>query len=186
MVSEKVRFLLLKAMTNQVPRFSGFRAHRREAEAPRQEVINGKVTLGYVLHALFAKNNTILTLSRRYRRVGNKTEKMSDQELLMEQVRPPQDVVCTVSTGQLGFRGSKKSQYEAAFQTCAEMFRRMDELKINTKVELVLRKFGEGREAFTNVLNGKEGNKTRPLVYRVTDGTKLIYGSNRAPVKRRV
>jgi small subunit ribosomal protein S11 len=156
------------------------------ADNTKPEVINGKLTIGYVLSGTFTKNNTMLTLAKRYRRVGSATATMSAQDLLIEQVRPPQEVVTSVTAGMLGFRGSKKSQYEAAFRTCAEMFKRMDDLKLNKKVELVLRQFGEGREAFLNVLNGKEGTRTRPLIYRVTDGTRLNYGSNRAPVKRRV
>lgn len=151
-----------------------------------QEVVNGKLTMSYVLAGRFGKNNTMLTLSRRYRHVGDSTANMTAQDLLIEHIRPPEELITSVTAGMLGYRGSKKSQYEAAFRASAEMFRRMDEMKLSKRIELVLKNFGEGREAFINVLNGREGTKTRPLVYRVTDGTKLNYGSNRAPVKRRV
>jgi small subunit ribosomal protein S11 len=166
-----------------------FKAHRvfpgqKPASGPPA---NGKQVVGYVLHGKFTNNNAILTLARRYIRVGKLAEKLSEQERIIDQVRPRQEPVCSISAGQLGFRGSKKSGYEASFQTSSRMFQYMEEKGLlNRKIEIVFRNFGEGREAFLNVLNGKEGTKIRPLVNRVTDGSKIRFGGDRPPGKRRV
>ncbi|KAA8908031.1 hypothetical protein TRICI_004858 [Trichomonascus ciferrii] len=161
----------------------GFRQQQQTTKLPA----DGKLTVGYVLHGQFTRNNTILTLTRRYRRVGKKAEHMSLMEQLIEKVRPQQEVKLSLSTGQLGYRNTKQGEYEAAFQTAARMFKLMEERGYTDKeLELVFRQFADGREAFLNALNGKEGNKIRPLVSRVTDGTRIRFGGSRPPNKRRL
>lgn len=159
-----------------------------KAEQDKRALASGKQTVGYVLHGKFTNNNTVLTLSRQYCLVGDKAKDMTWQQRLIDTVRPQQEVVKTITSGQLGFRNTKKSSYEAAFQTSAAMMRLIDQQRLlnGTRLEIVFRNFGEGREAFLNVLNGKEGTRVRDKVYRVTDGTKLKFGGDRAPVRRRV
>lgn len=158
-------------------------AHAASPKVPA----NGKLVVGYAIHGQFTKNNTILTLSSKYRRVGKLAEKLSEQEQLIEQVRPLQDVKVSLSTGYLGFRNTKQGQYEASFQTAAKLFQLMEEKGyLDSDLEIVFKQFGEGREAFTNALNGKEGMKVRPLVTRFTDATKIKFGGHRAPVRRRM
>lgn len=154
----------------------------------RKALATGKQTVGYVLHGKFTNNNTVLTLTRQYCIVGEKAEAMTWQQRLIDTVRPQQEVVKTISSGQLGFRNTKKSSYEASFQTSAAMMRLIDQKRLlnGSRLEIVFRNFGEGREAFLNVLNGKEGTRVRDKVYRVTDGTKIKFGGDRAPVRRRV
>lgn len=148
---------------------------------------DGKLTVGYVLHGQFTRNNTILTLTRKYRRVGKKAENMTLMEQLIEKTRPQQEVKISLSTGNLGFRNTKQGEYEAAFQTTTKMFQLMEERGYNDKeLEIVFRQFAEGREAFLSALSGKEGNKIRPLVSRVTDGSRIRFGGSRAPGKRRL
>lgn len=143
----------------------------------------------HVLHCLFTRNNTVLTLSRRVHRVRPEAVDGGelDQAALIDLVRPQQEVLFTVTTGQLGFRGTKKSTYDAAYQTAAKMFDRMAERKLlDRDIELVTRNFGENRQAFFNALMGKEGTHVRPLVKRITDGTRIKFGGDRAPNRRRV
>lgn len=151
----------------------------------------------HVLHARFSKNNTILTLSRRVHRSPSELElpnipsdvepkDVYNQNQMIDMIRPQQEALITVSTGQLGFRGTSKSTYDAAFQTTARMFALMAEKGLTTKnVELVTRNFGESREAFFKALFGKEGTRIRPLIKRISDGTRLKFGGDRAPNKQR-
>lgn len=148
---------------------------------------NGKKRVGYVLHGQFTRNNVILTLSSQYYKVGKLAEGLSPQELAIDKIRPCEDVLISLSTGCLGYRNTKQGQYEAAFQTTAKMFKLMEERGfLDHRLELVFRQFSEGREAFSNVLMGKEGVKVRRNVTRVTDCSKIKFGGDRAPGRRRV
>lgn len=148
---------------------------------------DGKYVTSHGLHCQFTRNNTILTLVKRFRRVGKLAENLPEEEKILDIVRPQQEVLLCISAGHLGFRGSKKSSYEASFQCTSKLFEEMEQRGLlKNKVEIIFKDFGEGREAFTNVLNGKEGTKVRPLIYRVTDHTVVKFGGDRAPGKRRV
>lgn len=174
-----------------------FRERSPFSRAPRLPVMkvdpkdalpaDGKYVISHGLHCQFTRNNTILTLVKRFRRVGKLAENLSDEEKILDIVRPQQEVLVCISAGHLGFRGSKKSSYEASFQCTSKLFDEMEQRGLlKTKIEIIFKDFGEGREAFTNVLNGKEGTKIRPLIYRVTDHTIVKFGGDRAPGKRRV
>jgi small subunit ribosomal protein S11 len=54
------------------------------------------------------------------------------------------------------------------------------------KLEVVLRGFGEGRQAFTQALMGIEGRLIRPRVSRVSDATRIKFGGARSPNPRRL
>jgi ribosomal protein S11 len=53
-------------------------------------------------------------------------------------------------------------------------------------VEVIMRGFGPGREAFQKALLGSEGHLIRPLVKRVSDATRLKFGGARSPNVRRL
>lgn len=158
---------------------------------------SSKLLPEHVLHARFAKNNTILTLSRRVYQPSSELDLTNipadvepkdiyNQRQMIDMIRPRQEALITVSTGQLGFRGTSKSTYDAAFQTSARMFGLMVDKGLTTKnLEIVTRNFGESREAFFKALFGKEGTRIRPLIKRLTDGTRLKFGGDRAPNKQR-
>lgn len=141
-----------------------------------------------VLHCGFGRNNTILTLSRRvykYERPPQKPE--LEQEYMIDQVRPNQEVLLTVTTGQLGFKGTHKGTYDAAFQTAAKMFKEMeDKGYIGEPIELVTRNFGQNRHAFFATLMGREGVKVSKFIRQITDATRIKFGGDRSPNKRRV
>ncbi|VVT47229.1 uncharacterized protein SAPINGB_P001607 [Magnusiomyces paraingens] len=157
------------------------------APAPPPEPEDGKQRVGYVLHCKFTPNNTILTLTSQYVRVGKRYVKLTKEERYMDLVRPLEDVRINLTAGILGFRHTKQGEYEAGFQTAARMFALMSEREfLDHPLEIILSNFGKGREAFLNALNGAEGNLVRPLVTRVTDGTKIRIGGVRPPRARRV
>ncbi|KAG4301057.1 hypothetical protein PCK1_002756 [Pneumocystis canis] len=112
----------------------------------------------YHLHALCSDNNTIITLTNsHYNRI-----------------------IC-VTGGMVGFKKSQRGGYEAGYQACISMFERMTKKNIHpTKLEIILRGFGKGREAIFKCINGTEGAPFRPFIYRITDATRLKFGGVRA------
>lgn len=148
---------------------------------------DGKLRVGYVLHCKFTSNNTIITLTSQYRRVGKLAEKLSPSDQYLDKVRPCEDVVINLTAGLVGFRNTKQGEYEAGFQTAKRMFELMNERKLlDLPIEVIMSNFGKGREAFVNALNGSEGNAIRPNIARVSDGTKIKIGGVREPRARRV
>ncbi|KAB8238797.1 hypothetical protein ETB97_008199 [Aspergillus alliaceus] len=118
------------------------------------------------LHVYSHKHNTILTLTR-----------------------PNGNPLLSMGCGNLGFRKGHRSGYDPAYQLTSHVFGQMQErgylLDIN-RLEVVLRGFGPGREAFTKVLLGGEGKNIRGLVSRVTDGTRIKFGGTRSRKVRRL
>lgn len=53
-------------------------------------------------------------------------------------------------------------------------------------LDIELKDFGKGRQAFINALNGKEGNGLRQRVRYISDTTTLKFGGVRAPNMRRL
>lgn len=95
----------------------------------------------------------------------------------------------SVSTGNIGFRKGARGSYEAAFQLGAYMVGRIEKqglLKEIHAIEIILRDFGPGREAFTKILLGGDGKIIRDRVVRVMDATKLKFGGVRSKRSRRL
>lgn len=103
--------------------------------------------------------------------------------------KPDRGAIVSVSTGNLGFRKSRRGQYDAAYQTVAYVLERLRfggwHTKIN-RIELVLRGFGTGREAGVKVLMSPEGAIWREKVVRVADATRLKFGGTRSRARRRL
>lgn len=74
--------------------------------------------------------------------------------------------------------GGKKSPQPAMMITDMEMKRR--------GIEVVLRGYGFGREAFQKALLGSEGRIIKGLVKRVSDNTRLKFGGTRSRAVRRL
>ena len=53
-------------------------------------------------------------------------------------------------------------------------------------IEVILRGYGNGREAFQKAILGPEGRLIKNLVKKVTDGTRLKFGGVRSPAVRRL
>ncbi|KAG5439644.1 hypothetical protein PCK2_000778 [Pneumocystis canis] len=87
----------------------------------------------------------------------------------------------------VGFKKSQRGGYEAGYQACISMFERMTQKNIRpTKLEIILRGFGKGREAIFKCINGTEGAPFRPFIHRITDATRLKFGGVRGRKARRL
>ncbi|KIX95657.1 uncharacterized protein Z520_08777 [Fonsecaea multimorphosa CBS 102226] len=129
---------------------------------------------------------------------------------------PNRNPILSFSCGNLGLRNAQKASYDASFQLAAYTFRKMAEKQwklggsksnkhnnnpwctlSNIKkpaysgspgagIEVIFRGYGPGREAFQKALLGTEGRMIKPLIAKVTDGTRLKFGGTRSPQVRRL
>lgn len=119
---------------------------------------------------------------------------------------PSRDVIMSYSAGNIGLRKGQRKTFDAAYNLAAYTFRKMAEKnwKIGGKkspqppmmlndqsvktrgIEVVLRGYGQGREAFQKALLGSEGRLVKGLVKRVTDNTRLKFGGTRSRAVRRL
>ncbi|KAK9378817.1 uncharacterized protein V2V93DRAFT_375129 [Kockiozyma suomiensis] len=134
-----------------------------------------KVYIRYVWHASFSRNNTHYTLSAIYRDVANPYS------------LPGEEVKISMSTGQVGFKGSAKSGLEAMYQlTLAFVAKIVENGYTDLFIELQLRGFSRNRSSLLQLLNGRETEAIRHKINRVSDGTKLRVGGVRPKHARRV
>ncbi|KAH6695259.1 hypothetical protein F5X68DRAFT_198170 [Plectosphaerella plurivora] len=102
--------------------------------------------------------------------------------------KPDRGAIISMSCGNIGFRKARRKTYDAAYQLMAYVLERLKyagwEPKIN-RIELVLRGFGQGREACVKVLMAPEGEKWRKKIVRVADGTRIKFGGTRSPNPKR-
>lgn len=118
------------------------------------------------LHIYATKHNTHLTLSK-----------------------PNRDALISVSCGNIGFRKAGRGTYDAAYQLAAFVMSRIQDkglLPQITKLELIYRGFGPGREAVTKAILGSEGKRIRGLICRLSDSTRLKFGGTRSKKPRRL
>lgn len=119
---------------------------------------------------------------------------------------PSRDVIMSYSAGNIGLRKGQRKSFDAAYNLAAYTFRKMAERnwKIGGKksvqpammlndmevkrrgIEVVLRGYGLGREAFQKALLGSEGRVVKGLVKRVTDNTRTKFGGARSRAVRRL
>ncbi|KAF2735223.1 translational machinery component [Polyplosphaeria fusca] len=102
---------------------------------------------------------------------------------------PDRNPLISVSCGNIGFRKAGRGSYDAAYQLAAFVMSRIQDKGLLVQIqrlEVVYRGFGQGREAVTKALLGNEGKKVRPLVVKLTDGTRLKFGGVRSPRPRRL
>ncbi|KAE8152297.1 hypothetical protein BDV25DRAFT_151285 [Aspergillus avenaceus] len=118
------------------------------------------------LHVYAHKHNTILTLTR-----------------------PNGNPLLSLGCGNMGFRKSGRGGYDPAYQLAVHVFAQIQERGLMmdiSRLEIILRGFGQGREAFTKVLLGGEGKNIRGLVSRVADATRIKFGGTRSRKVRRL
>lgn len=146
-------------------------------------------TVKYILNCLFTKNNTHFTYSAVTEDLNflKNNPQLSYNEKFLYYLKLPQKVKFQMSTGNLGFRKAARGEYEASFQSSAKLFQIIHSRKLLDKsIEIIMKDFGKGREAFIAALNGKEGNLIRPHITRISDSTSLKFGGVRAPRPRRL
>lgn len=151
---------------------------------------NERVVL-WKLYGTFHKHNTLLSLVAVVEDLDfmEKNSHLSYNEKVLYYLELPHQLKLHVSAGQLGFRKAQRAEYEAGYQVSARMFKLIEEKNImgpGDKIELVMKDFGKGREAFVNALQGKEGSKVRPHVTRISDNTTLKFGGSRSKHLRRL
>ncbi|KAF8468857.1 hypothetical protein BDZ91DRAFT_694738 [Kalaharituber pfeilii] len=100
---------------------------------------------------------------------------------------PKKNSIISMSTGNIGFKKSHRGSYDAAYQLAATVFAKLEEKGITPKnLEVVLRDFGEGREAVLKALLGNEGRNLKGAIRRVTDATRVKFGGTRSKKPRRL
>lgn len=143
------------------------------------------------IYGLFHRHNTLLSLVGVVEDLDfvEKNKHLSYNEQVLYYLQLPHHTKIHVSAGQLGFRKGQRAEYEAGYQVSARFFKLIEEKNLigpNDKVELIMRDFGKGREAFLSALQGKEGSKIKSNIARVSDSTKLKFGGVRSKKLRRL
>lgn len=151
---------------------------------------NEKVVL-WKLYGSFHRHNTLLTLVAVVEDLDfmEKSQHLTYNEKVLYYLQLPHHPKIHISAGQLGFRKAQRAEYEAGYQVTTKMFKTIEEKNLigpNDKLELVLKDFGKGREAFLSALQGKEGSSIKPNVVRISDDTKLQFGGSRPKKLRRL
>ena len=116
--------------------------------------------------------------------------------------RPSRDPILSFSAGNLGFRKAQRSQWDTCYQVAGYTLRKMMEkqwrrggAKSNSpqltmsdvsRIEVIIRGFGPGRDAFQKAILGPEGRLIKTKIVRVTDATRLKFGGCRSPNVRRL
>lgn len=148
--------------------------YRRGGEEREQSVDEKNTILSTIsqmkkphrLHVYSHKHNTHITLSD-----GN---------------RQP---IISVSAGNIGFRKANRGSYDAAYQLGSYVMGRIKQRGLLAQIEgieLILRDFGQGREAIQKILLGTEGTFVRDKIVRVMDATRLKFGGVRSRRPRRL
>lgn len=181
------RWLSNSAVTSAVARSGVAAASNTKAFSSAK---NEKVVM-WKIYATFHRHNTLCSLVAVVEDLDfmKKNEHLTYNEKVLYYMQLPHQVKLHVSAGMLGFRKAHRAEYEAGYQVSSRLFKMIEEKKLfgpNDKVELILRDFGKGREAFTSALQGKEGANVRPHIVRVTDNTKLKFGGSRSKKLRRL
>lgn len=119
---------------------------------------------------------------------------------------PDRDPILSFSCGNLGLKKHSRGTFDAAYQLAAYTFRKIAEktwriggkksqskvISINDpdfkmrQIEVILRGYGDGREAFQKAILGAEGRLVKHLIKKVTDGTRLKFGGTRSRAVRRL
>ncbi|PWW76415.1 translational machinery component [Tuber magnatum] len=101
--------------------------------------------------------------------------------------RPNGNCIISKSTGNVGIKGAAKGSFDAAFQLASHVLGKIAEMaEVPRNVELLLRNYGPGRDAFFKALMGREGQFLRGSIRRVTDSTRIKFGGTRSKALRRL
>ncbi|KKA26297.1 hypothetical protein TD95_001764 [Thielaviopsis punctulata] len=103
--------------------------------------------------------------------------------------RPDRNPIIAMSCGNIGIRKSRRKNYDAAYQLTAYVLERLYHQGWQHKIknlEVILKGFGQGREAATKVLLGQEGKLIADKIKRVSDATTIKFGGTRSKNPRRI
>lgn len=122
---------------------------------------------------------------------------------------PSRNPILSFSCGNIGLRKAQRSSFDAAYQLATYTMKRMALIswrqggkgmpatapvrnlhqlngRMDEGIEVIMRGFGPGREAFQKALLGSEGTTVRSKICKVTDATRLKFGGARSPAVRRL
>jgi small subunit ribosomal protein S11 len=137
-----------------------------EAEEEEAAVDPGSFGREYNINIFTHKHNTHITVSK-----------------------PNRDAILSLSTGNIGFKGSKRGTFDAAYQLGVYAMNRLTNEGWHQKIKylgITFRGFGQGRDAMSKVLLGNEGRLFRDAIRHVSDGTRLKFGGTRSKRPRRL
>ncbi|RFU81550.1 37s ribosomal s11 [Trichoderma arundinaceum] len=103
--------------------------------------------------------------------------------------KPNREPIISMSCGNIGFRKSRRGTFDSAYSLTKYVLERLIHtgwpMKIQ-RLELVLRGFGQGREAAVKVLMSPEGKVLRDKIVRVADSTRIKFAGTRSEKPRRL
>ncbi|GAB0135080.1 hypothetical protein EsDP_00003431 [Epichloe bromicola] len=103
--------------------------------------------------------------------------------------KPNREPIISMSCGNIGYRKSRRGTFDSAYSLTKYVLERLIHtgwpMKIQ-RLELVLRGFGQGREAVVKVLMSPEGKILRDKIVRVADSTRIKFGGTRSEKPRRL
>ncbi|KAK5996653.1 Small ribosomal subunit protein uS11m [Cladobotryum mycophilum] len=103
--------------------------------------------------------------------------------------KPNREPIISMSCGNIGFRKSRRGTFDSAYSLTKYVLERLIHtgwpMKIG-RLELVLRGFGQGREAVIKVLMSPEGKILRDKIVRVADSTRIKFAGTRSEKPRRL
>ncbi|QBM90657.1 small subunit ribosomal protein S11 [Metschnikowia aff. pulcherrima] len=178
-------------LSTSLAAFATARSAMASRTKPFEVVKKNERVVMWKLYASFHRHNTHCSFVAVVEDLDflKKNEDLSYNEKVLYYMQLPHHIKLHYSAGMLGFRKSNRAEYEAAYQVSTRLFKDIEEKNLlapNDKVEVVLKDFGKGREAFSSALQGKEGAFIRPHIVRVTDNTKLKFGGARSKKLRRL
>lgn len=103
--------------------------------------------------------------------------------------RPNRNAIVSMSCGNVGFKKARRGSFDAAYSLTKYVLERLVYMGYTNKisrVELLLRGFGQGREAASKVIMSPEGKFLRDKIVRVTDSTRVKFAGSRSKGKRRL
>lgn len=144
-----------------------------------------KEDLNHRMHIFSHRHNTHITIVQPERpAVVSLTSSKSDAGK-----EKMQDVLISMSAGNIGFKKAARGSYDAAFQLGAHVMRQLQDKNLIREIrslEVILRGFGPGREAIVKMLLGTEGRALRDRITMVRDATRLKIGGTRSRAQRRL
>lgn len=178
-------------LSTSTPALAVDKAMKSQVLSAKKTVKKNERVVMWKLYATFHRHNTMCSLVAVVEDLDFllKNQHLTYNEKVLYYLQLPHHVKAHVSAGMLGFRKGQRAEYEAAYQVTTGLFKMIEERKLlgpNDKVELLLRDFGKGRDAFTAALQGKEGQNIRPNIVRLTETTKLKFGGTRSKKLRRL
>lgn len=115
---------------------------------------------------------------------------------------PNRNPILSLSAGDIGLKKAARGTYDASYQLAVYAFAKLMEkqwriggkkskttpqtMRDVEKIEVLLRGYGPGREAFQKAILGSEGRLLKHKVIKVTDGTRLKFGGCRSRQVRRL